>query len=157
MSLAETVRQYLMKHQVQFEPIPHPKTASSRETAHAAHVREDHVAKAVIVKDQQGYAMVVIPGSNWVKLEAVNREMDRDFALATESEAEALFKDCQPGAIPPLGLAYGIETCVDEQLLSLANVFFEGGDHTHLVQVNGQAFHELLKGARHGHFSHNES
>ena len=157
MSLAETVRRYLTEHEVEFEPIPHPKTASSRETAHAAHVREDHVAKAVIIKDRQGIAMVVIPGSNWVKLEAINEELDRDFELAEEAEAEALFNDCQPGAIPPLGPAYGIETYVDEQLMSLANVFFEGGDHTHLVQVNGRAFHELLKGARHGHFSHNES
>lgn len=157
MSLAETVRQYLLKHQVQFEPIPHPKTGSSRETAQAAHVRDDHVAKAVIVKDEQGYAMVVIPGNCWVKLDAVNKEVDREFELAEEADAEALFKDCQPGAIPPLGAAYEIETYVDEQLMSLANVFFEGGDHTHLVQVNGQAFQELLRGARHGYFSHNES
>lgn len=156
MSLAETVRRYLTEHQVEFEPIPHPKTASSRETAHAAHVREDHVAKAVIIKDNQGFAMVVIPGSNWVKLEAINRELGRNFELAQEAEAEALFSDCHPGAMPPLGPAYGIETYVDEQLLSLANVFFESGDHTHLIQVNGQAFHELLKGTRHGHFSHNE-
>jgi Ala-tRNA(Pro) deacylase len=157
MSLAETVRRYLTEHEVEFEPIPHPKTASSRETAHAAHVREDHVAKAVIIKDKQGFAMVVIPGSNWIKLEAINEELGRNFELAEEADAEALFPDCQPGAMPPLGSAYGVETYVDEQLMSLANVFFEGGDHTHLIQVNGQAFHELLKGARHGHFSHNES
>ncbi|WP_455222224.1 aminoacyl-tRNA deacylase [Kaarinaea lacus] len=157
MSLAETVRHYLTEYQVQFEPIPHPKTASSRETAHATHVREDHIAKAVIVKDNKGFAMVVIPGSNWIKLEALNRELDREFELAAESETVAMFPDCRPGAIPPLGPAYDLETYVDEQLMSLANVFFEGGDHTHLVQVNGQDFHDLLKGARHGHFSHNES
>lgn len=157
MSLSETVKQYLAEHQVQFEPIPHPKTASSHETARVTHVREDHIAKAVIVKDSKGFAMVVIPGGNWIKLEALNNEMDRDFVLATEPEAGGLFADCQLGAIPPLGPAYDIETYVDEQLMSLANVFFEGGDHTHLVQVNGQAFHDLLKGARHGHFSHNES
>ncbi|MCI0506120.1 MAG: YbaK/EbsC family protein [Gammaproteobacteria bacterium] len=156
MPIAETVRHYLMKHKVEFEPVPHPKTFSSRETAHAAHVREDHVAKAVIVKDNQGFAMVVIPGSNWVKLEAVNDELDREFVLAEESEVDELFGDCQSGAIPPLGPAYGMETLVDEELMSLANVFFEGGDHTHIVQVTGEAFHELLKGARHGHYSHND-
>ena len=157
MSIAETVRHHLEKHQVDFEPVPHPKSYSSRETAQAAHVREDHVAKAVVVKDNEGFAMVVIPGNNWVKLEALNKELGRNFELAAESEAEQLFRDCQPGAIPPLGMVYGIDTFVDEQLMSLANVFFEGGDHTHLVQVSGQAFHELLKGARRGFYSHNES
>jgi Ala-tRNA(Pro) deacylase len=38
----------------------------------------------------------------------------------------------------------------------LANVFFEAGDHKHLVHVTGEAFHLLLKGARHGFFSHND-
>ncbi len=109
MSLAETVRRYLAEHAVEFEPIPHPRTASSRDTAHAAHVREDHIAKAVIIKDNQGFAMVVIPGSNWVKLEAINEELGRSFELAEEAEAEALFNDCQPGAIPPLVLRTGLK------------------------------------------------
>ncbi|WP_455208879.1 aminoacyl-tRNA deacylase [Kaarinaea lacus] len=156
MPIAETVRNYLHKHQVEFEPVPHPKTFSSRETARASHVREDHIAKAVLVKDRQGFALVVIPGSNWVKLQALNDELDREFVLADESDADDLFGDCQSGAIPPLGPAYGIETFVDEQLISLANVYFEAGDHTHIVQVSGDAFHDLLKGARHGHYSHND-
>lgn len=154
MSLANTVRQYLTEHHIAFQPIPHNETSTSRESAHAAHVHEDHVAKAVIVKDKQGFAMIVIPANHWLKLDAVNDDMNREFELASESETETLFKDCQPGAIPPLGPAYGIETCVDSQLLDLAEVFLEGGDHTHLLQVSGQAFQDLLKGARRGYFSH---
>jgi len=118
--------------------------------------RFQDIAKAVLVKDRQGFAMVVIPGSNWVKLQALQEEADRDFELADESDVDELFSDCQPGAIPPLGPAYGMETFLDEQLTSLANVYFEAGDHIHLVQVNGKAFHDLLKGARHGHYSHND-
>jgi Ala-tRNA(Pro) deacylase len=125
MPIAETIRNYLLKHNVDFEPVPHPKTFSSRETANAAHVREDHVAKAVVVKDKQGFAMVVIPASNWVKLEAVNAELDREFALAEEAEVDELFGDCRSGAIPPLGPAYGMETLVDEQLMSLSKYFLK--------------------------------
>lgn len=157
MSIAQTVRDYLTEHHVEFEPIPHTQSSTSRESAHAAHVREDHVAKAVLLKDAQGYAMAVIPGSHWVKLEALRDQINRDFALAEEDEADNLFADCQSGAIPPLGPAYGIETFVDDELMSLANVYFEAGDHIHLVQVDGDAFHELLKGVRHGHFSHNQA
>ena len=46
-------------------------TYSSHDTAKAAHVADDHIAKAVIVRDEQGYAMVVIPASHWLKLEAL--------------------------------------------------------------------------------------
>ena len=156
MVIAETVQTYLTQHKVKMELVPHPKTYSAHDAAQAAHVREDHIAKAVIVKDSQGYAMVVIPGSNWLKLEALQRETDRNLQLAEEVEIDTLFKDCQPGAIPPLGPAYNIETFLDDQLTSLANVYFEAGDHQHLVHISGDDLHVLLKGVRHGHFSHNQ-
>jgi len=156
MPIADRVRRYLLHHHVEFEPVPHPKTYSSRETAHAAHVRDDHIAKAVLVKDKRGFALVVIPASNFVKLKALNAELDRDFVLADEFDIDELFTDCDSGAIPPLGSAYGMDTYVDEQLMSLASVYFEAGDHIHLVQVSGEDFRKLLTGSRHGHYSHDD-
>ena len=156
MAMAETIECYLLQHRVDYELVAHPRTYSSHDSAKAAHVAEDHIAKAVIVRDEQGYAMVVIPGDHWVKLESLQREADRDFVLAAESDVTRLFPDCEPGAIPPLGPAYGLDTFLDESLTSLANVYFEAGDHIDLVHVNGNAFHDLLKGVRHGHFSHED-
>ncbi|MGD8641958.1 MAG: YbaK/EbsC family protein [Gammaproteobacteria bacterium] len=155
MAIAETVRKYLARNGVDFEPVPHPKTYSSRETAQATHVREDHIAKAVLLKDRESYALVVIPGSNWVKLDALLEDTGREWQLANEDEVDKLFVDCKPGAIPPLGPAYDIHTYLDDQLLSLAKVYFEAGDHIHLVEVSGEGFQHLLKGVRHGHYSHN--
>jgi Ala-tRNA(Pro) deacylase len=156
MAMAKTLESYLLQHKVEYDLVPHPKTYSSRDTAKAAHVADDHIAKAVIVRDEHGYAMVVIPASHWLKLEALQQEADRDFVLAAESDATKLFPDCAEGAIPPLGSAYGLETFLDERLISLANVYFEAGDHEDLVHVSGDAFHVLLKGVRHGHFSHDD-
>ena len=99
--------------------------------------------------------MVVIPGHHWLKLKAMNDELGRQFALAEEDEINKLFSDCQSGAIPPVGAAYKLETFMDQRLLTLANIYFEGGDHEHLVHINGKAFQTLLKGTRHGYFSHN--
>ena len=156
MAIAKTLESYLLQHGVDYDLVPHPKTYTSRDTAKAAHVADDHIAKAVIVRDEQGYGMVVIPGSHWLKLEAIQNEADREFVLAAEPDATELFPDCAPGAIPPVGPAYGVETFLDERLTTLANVYFEAGDHEDLVHVSGEAFHELLKGVRHGHFSHDD-
>ena len=153
MSIATTIQSCLSEHKVEYEIVPHPKTYSSHETAQAAHVFEDHIAKAVIVEDVQGYAMVVIPSSDWLKLDVLKEELDRDFRLADELVLSELFSDCQPGAIPPLGPCYKLETFLDEQLTTLANIYFEAGDHEHLLHISGEAFLDLLKGVRHGHFS----
>lgn len=154
MSISETVNSYLVNHNVQYELVNHPPTSSCQETARKAHVNEDHIAKAVIVKDAKGYAMVVLPGNEWIKMHALQEEINRDFKLADESEIKKLFSDCKTGAIPPFGQAYGLETYLDEQLNSLANVYFEAGDHENLVHIHGDEFHELFKGVRHGHFCH---
>lgn len=154
MSVAATIQSCLSDHKVDYKLVPHPKTCSSHETAQVAHIFEDHIAKAVIVEDTQGYAMVVIPASDWLKLHALKEQLNRDFRLADESVLAELFGDCQTGAIPPLGPCYKLETFLDEQLTSLANVYFEAGDHEHLLHISGEAFLTLLKGVRHGHFSH---
>lgn len=156
MSIAESIKSCLSAHHIDYKLVRHPKTYTCRDAARAAHVPEDHIAKAVIVENTKGYAMVVIPGSGWLKLRALREEADRVYILADESEIEKMFADCKPGAIPPLGPVYGLETFVDEQLTTLANVYFEAGDHENLVHINGEAFHALLKGVRHGHYSHNE-
>ena len=100
--------------------------------------------------------MVVVPASNWVEIEHLCKELNRDFHLATEEELEKLFSDCEAGAVPPLGPAYGIETFLDQALLSLAYVYFEAGDHSQLVHTSGNDFQALLGGVRHGYYSHDK-
>ncbi len=154
MSIAKSIETYLSEHHINYELVPHPKTYTSHDSAMSAHISEDHIAKAVIVENVDDYAMVVIPGSSWLKLRALKKETNREFMLADESEVEKLFTDCDPGAIPPLGSIYGLETFLDDQLSTLANVYFEAGDHENLIHVNGEAFHSLQSGVRHGHFSY---
>jgi Ala-tRNA(Pro) deacylase len=154
MAIAETLKKFMAQKSVDYELITHPHTGSSHETAEASHVNEDHIAKAVIVRDFSGYAMVVLPANHYVEMKYVCRELDRELELVDEDELADLFTDCEAGAIPPIGLAYDIETLLDESLTTLANIYFESGDHEHLVHVSGDSFKHLLSGVRQGHFSH---
>lgn len=154
MTLAFTTKRYLEERHVDYTLVRHPRTGSSHESALAAHVPDDHIAKAVVVRDDSGYLLVVVPASHWLKIETLNQALGRDLQLAREDELIALFPDCQPGAIPPLGAAYGIETLLDESLTTLATVYFEAGDHEQIVRLRGDEFMTLLAGARHGHYSH---
>ena len=156
MAIAETVKNYLAQKSVDYDLVSHPHSGSSHETAAASHVREDHIAKGVIVKDASGYAMVVVPASNYVEMKHVRKELDRELELVAEDEFAKLFSDCEPGAVPPLGPAYQIETFLDQALTSLANVYLEAGDHEHLVHISGDDFKTLLSGVRHGHYSHDD-
>ena len=154
MAIAKTTQAYLLARDIPFNTLAHPRSCSAGATAQAAHVPADHIAKAVILKDDQGYLMAVVPGDHWVKLEAIGQELNRRLELADESEVAVVFHDCQPGSIPPLGEAYGVEAVLDEALTSLANVYIEVGDHELLAHLTGEAFLNLTRGLRRGHFSH---
>ena len=152
MTIATTLTRALTENGTHYDLLPHPRTGSSHETAQAAHVPDDHMAKAVLLADTKGYLMVVLPGDQWVNLDWVNKELNRDFDLAMEDELDNLFSDCEPGAIPPLGVLYGIDTVMDEGLTSLSRVYIESGDHEQLIQLDGDQFRQLMRGVRHGHF-----
>lgn len=153
MTIASSVMNTLTSVHTDFQVVAHPKSFSSIETAMAAHVPDDHIAKGVLLKDDKGYLLAVIPASHWIDFQRVKDELGRDLLLASEAEIERLFGDCDPGAVPPLGEAYGVETVLDESLNSLAYVYFEAGDHERLIKVEAEQFKSLMQGVRHGHFS----
>jgi len=154
MTIAVTQQRYLVQKNAAYDLMLHPHTESSHETAEAAHISEDHIAKAVVVKDASDYAIIVIPASNRLRMDTLRHELNRDLTLATEDEIARLFDDCEPGAVPPLGPAYGIETLLDESLTDLADVYFEAGDHEQVVHLRGEDFQALLSGSRRGYYSH---
>ena len=154
MTIASRVEQVLRDHGAPYKLVSHRASGSTHESAQSAHIREDHIAKAVVIRDPNGPALAVIPGDTWLDVEALSHETGRHFELDDESDLTGLFPDCAAGAIPPLGGAYALETFVDDALRDLSSVYFESGDHTHLVRVNRETFADLMDGTRHGHFGH---
>ena len=153
MAVAMTLQDYLERWGVEYEVIPHPYTGSSMETAEAAHISGEKIAKCVVTEDYRGYLMVVVPASHQLEFEMLDDELDRRLELATEEELIDIFTDCETGAIPPLGEAYGIDVALDDTLMQCDEVYFEAGDHTELIHVSGEDFRDMMAGAEHGHYS----
>src|SRR5207245_9260426 len=112
------------------------------------------LGKWVRLEDDDGDLMAVVPASHKWDLGAVHRRLNRELGLATDRELVELFKDCEPGALPPLGLAYGIDTILDESLVDVPDIYFEAGDHRVLVHVSGSGFLKLMANAPRGQISH---
>ncbi|HQU15876.1 MAG: hypothetical protein B7Z66_06300 [Chromatiales bacterium 21-64-14] len=153
MSISSTVEQYLIRHGVDYDLVAHSHTGSSMETAAAAHIPGDRIAKGVILEDDGGYLMVVLPATRHVRIGALRTLLRRNVILAEEPEIAALFRDCAPGAVPALGPAYGMETVIDDILAQQPELYFEAGDHEELVHVPTERFFELLGTERHGEIS----
>jgi Ala-tRNA(Pro) deacylase len=154
MTIAATLKDYMESAGVPYETLAHQRTSTSRQSAVAAHVPGSRLAKSVVVHHELGYALAVIPSTHRVELGTLQEIMERRLGLATEDEACTLFADCDVGAIPPIGAAYGVPVLLDESFDNASDVYFEGGDHRTLVHVSGSDFRNLTKGSRHARFSH---
>lgn len=75
--------------------------------------------------------------------------LNRNMVLANEAEVSALFSDCDFGAIPPVGDAYGIKTIVDNRLSECTDIYMEAGNHTDVLHLSGDAFQTLTQNMQH--------
>lgn len=153
MAMANRVANYLVEQDVDFDLLDHPHSATSMESAQLAHVPGSRIAKSVVLGDEHGYLLAVLPASCRVDLGELHRQTQRNLGLATEYELAALFEDCEPGAVPPLGPVYDIETIIDDTLAEQPDIYFEAGDHEQLVHVSGETFESLLGEVQHTDFS----
>ena len=157
MAVAKTLQSHLKQHKVHYKIVAHPHTGSSMETAEQAHLSGDALAKGILVStEKDGYRLVVVPSDFHIELDALEKILAQPLEMASEAELGERFPDCEVGAVPPLGDAYGITTLWDPNtsLGRLEWVYFESGDHEHLIKVSGKQFHELMASAMRGSFSH---
>src|SRR5882757_10585627 len=144
MTIPTSVHDFLDREGVQYEVIAHASTRDAAHTAEAARVPGGRLVKSVVLEDDSGYLMAIIPASHRLDLQAIGRELSRELVLANERELAELFEDCEPGAVPPLGQAYGIDVVVDRNLTDTPDVYFEAGDHLSVIHVSGQDFRRLM-------------
>jgi Ala-tRNA(Pro) deacylase len=157
MSLAPAVESYLSEHKVPFEVLEHPHSSTSMQTAHSAHVTPAQLAKAVVIRNAgtegDSYIMCVLPASHVLVMNWVERDYQGHFRLATEDELASLFPDCEAGAVPALGQAYDMKVVWDNSLRHVQELFFEGGDHRHLIHIDKDRYMQLMQQADHSTIS----
>jgi Ala-tRNA(Pro) deacylase len=153
MGIAITLAQYLLDRDVAYELVPHPHTETALASAAASAIPADSVVKAVVLKGGDGFMLALLPVSRHIQFDKLGRLLSDDVTIANEEQVETLFLDCEPGSVPALGAAYGLDVLVDDSLTQQSDLYLEGGDHAHLVHISGASFQNLMENARHGRFT----
>jgi len=156
MAIALTLMGYLQEKGIDYKLVEHAHTGTAVESAHAAHVPAHQVAKAVVLCDDDGYVIGVLPANHSLQLEWVNEALGRRLSMACEKEFANLFADCEPGAVPALGDAYGVQVIWDDELAYTADIYIEAGDHEHLIWLERRDFKQLMSSLPHTIISKDE-
>jgi Ala-tRNA(Pro) deacylase len=147
MSLAHTIESFLSERGAHYTIEHHAASTTSLDTARNACINEESLAKSLVLDDDRGYVLAVLPASRRLEIGRVRSKLGRPLQLSREYKMVKLFPDCALGAVPPLGAAYGLPTVVDAFFEDCEEVFFEGGDHETLVRMDGGEFLGLLSTA----------
>ena len=142
---AKALKEYLDRHKIAYEVIPHSRAYTAQETAATAHVPGRDLAKTVMARVDGRMAMLVLPAQYRVDFRLLcNLIGTEDIELATEKEFRTLFPDCEPGAMPPFGNLYEMDVYVAEQLADEKAIAFNAGTHTELIRMAYSDFERLV-------------
>jgi Ala-tRNA(Pro) deacylase len=146
MAVLARLEKYLKENNTGFETFDHPEAYTAQEVAAEMHVPGRELAKVVMLRGAEKFFMAVLPASRRVDLSRVKKVLgEKDLRLSTEEEFKVLFPDCEPGAEPPFGNLYNIDTLVDKTLAEDEQIFFNAGTHKRAVKMNYKDYAALVK------------
>jgi Ala-tRNA(Pro) deacylase len=131
------VTAFLEGEGIGYEVVEHEPTQSAAEEARAAGMPPANVAKTVVLSDQDGLRLAVIPASERLDMHKVKHALgSRRLRMVTEREMAKQLDPIEVGAVPPFGSMLGALELLDTRLLDHDRILCSGGDHEHAILVD---------------------
>src|SRR5262245_9840105 len=126
MAIPKWVRETLEGGGVRFMELHHRDTPTSQQVAQQEHFSGHRVAKVVIAMIDGRPVELVLPASRHVDMSRL-RELfgGKDVRLASETEIERHFTDCEVGAVPALRHWEGVDVVMDQSLRVEGDILFQ--------------------------------
>jgi Ala-tRNA(Pro) deacylase len=139
------ISNYLDQHHARYSLIAHPTAYTAQEEAAAAHISGSEWAKTVVVFADDEPILAVLPAQYSVDLPRLKESAHaKSMRLAKENEFASLYRDCELGAMPPLGPLFHQRVFVDKHLTSDPEVAFSAGSHHYAVRMPYREFERLV-------------
>lgn len=140
------VTRYLESQGVSYVLRPHSEAVyTARDAARERGIRLSQVVKAMLLKDAEGFLMVLVPGDrelDWKKLKA---RLGHSPSMATREELER-FTGYPQGAVSPLALPEPCRVFLDESITKERYVDISSGDLLQGVELLSQDLVRLAGG-----------
>lgn len=143
--ILKRLTEFLDGHHIRYVHIHHSPGFTAREVAVSAHIPFREVAKTVVLTTGNSHLLAVLPASEMVELPLLRELLGKpDIRLTGESDLNALFPDCEVGAMPPFGNLFGMEVIVSPPLTEDDEIAFNAGTHRDMVRMAYADFERLV-------------
>jgi Ala-tRNA(Pro) deacylase len=143
--ILKKLKEFLDSHNEKYSVVSHSLAYTAEEIANVSHVPRKDMAKTVVVNIDNKPAIVVLPASHMIDFKMIKRGVGAEHvSLASETEFNALFPDCEVGAMPPFGNLFDMKTLAADVLSKDEYICFNAGTHRELIKLAYQDFIRLV-------------
>ncbi len=154
MGLPDTVKDYLDSQKLPYRLISYPSRGTLQQITEAIRIPSSRLIRAVLLGDEQGYLMAILPSNHILDFSLLRKLLARDLQPLYSDELAGLFENCQPGSRPPLPGLFNLPAVIEKDLAAVdGEVYFDAGGHDTLICMNSRDCWFLLKEIPWGHFS----
>lgn len=140
------IHEHLQREGVTYAAVPHTRTRTLGDAATACGIPLAQIVRAVLLRDDRGMMLAVLPATHILDFDRLNRGLGRELEPADPQRVARVFHDCEAGSVPPLAVPYGLAAVIDESLARLpsgSDLYFEPGDHETLIYMQSEDFLRL--------------
>jgi Ala-tRNA(Pro) deacylase len=142
------VSEFLSAEHVAFETLLHAPAYTAQHRAKFLGVSGKQVAKAVLLRNQDGYLLAVLPATKRIDTIALSSELGSTVSLATGKEVAMVFRDCEWGVVGPFGKLYGIPSILDSSIGRDEMMIFESDTHAEAIRIRCRDYENLERPRR---------
>jgi Ala-tRNA(Pro) deacylase len=145
MSAFPKLKDFLDENCVSYEYKEHEEVRTSEEAARARGEDIKIGAKAMILKCDEKFVMLVLSAAKKIDSKKVKRLLGADsLRFATPDEVTQL-TGCLPGGVPPFGSIFDLELVVDKSVTENEFMAFNAGERTKSLKLKTEDYLRLLK------------
>jgi Ala-tRNA(Pro) deacylase len=141
------VSEFLIGEHVAFETLLHAPAYTAQHRAKFLGISGNHVAKAVLLRGQEGYLLAVLPATKRIDTVALSLALGSSVSIATGEEVSDVFCDCEWGVVGPFGRLYGLPSILDTSIALDELMIFESDTHAEAIRIRCRDY-EMLERPR---------
>lgn len=146
MNTLQSCLTYLDRSGVRYTHTTHPPAFTAREVAVAEFMPAHRVAKAVVLRGDRGYVLVLVPADSFVDLEQLRTAIaSQRLEVANETELLNLFPEAELGAMAPLTAVAEMPIYLDRALAAQEFITFTAGTHKDVIHMKTDDFCSLTE------------
>jgi Ala-tRNA(Pro) deacylase len=144
MSAFQKLKSFLDENKISYEYKEHEEVRTSEEAAKARGEDIKIGAKAMILKADEKFVMLVLSAAKKIDSKKVKQMLGvESLRFATPEEVTQL-TGCVPGGVPPFANIFGLELIVDKTIPMNEFVAFNAGERTKSLKLKTEDYLKLL-------------